>query len=347
MKKLITVLAILMVLVGCTQKDNTGEKRQLIISTWGLSEDLLVSDVYGPFEEKFNVEIILETGTTAERYTKLASDPNSTVDIIELSQKAAADGYADGLFEKIDYTKVPNASDLIEGAATLTKSGYGPAYTVNSIGIIFNPETVGTDIKEWSDLWNTNLVNSIAIPDITTTFGPAMVAMASDVKGVDYTTDKGQTGFKALGELKPNVVKTYSKSSDLAIMFANGEIDAAIVGDFAYPVIKAAAPTVEYLVPASGTYANFNTLDINKNSKNKDLALEFINYRLGLELQTQNASPETLNEAPTNAKVVLDEATAQFKTYGDVASRAKALDYSVINPLMSEWVDNYNRLMNQ
>ena len=41
-------------------------------------------------------------------------------------------------------------------------------------------------------------------------------------------------------ELKPNVVKTYSKSSDLANMFQSGEIEAAVVADFAVDIIQGA-----------------------------------------------------------------------------------------------------------
>lgn len=343
MKKVLTVLLSLLFLVGCSS-GNT-EERTLVISTWGLSEDTLWEDVYKPFEDAYNVKIVLDTGTTAERYTKLKSDPNSNIDVIELSQKAAADGYADGLFETLDYTKIDNAENLIDGAKSLTASGFGPAYTINSIGIVYDREAVGFEIKEWSDLWDSSLASSISIPDITTTFGPALIAMAGDVVGTPYTDDDGVAAFAKLEELKANVVKTYSKSSDLAVMFASGEIKAAIVGDFGYPVIKEAAPNIIYTVPASATYANFNTIDINKNSENKDLAYAYINWRLAEENQLQTA--ESLNEAPVNKNVVLSEALQANKTYGDVAERAKGLDYSIINPLMSSWIDQFNRLMNQ
>ncbi len=363
MKKMVVLLlCFVFVLGGCSneatkenggsvteapQKDpdpsDSGEKRQLIISTWGLSEDILHEDVYGPFEEAFNCEVVLEIGSTSERYTKLANDPNSSIDIIELSQSAAANGYAAGLFEKIDYARIPNAEDLIPAAKELTESGYGPAYTINSIGIIYDPEAVGFEITEFSDLWRSELEGKISIPDITTTFGPAMLSVASDYKGVDLASDNGAAAFEALNELKPNIVKTYAKSSDLANMFASGEIAAAVVGDFGVPIIKGAAPQVTYVTP-EGTYANFNTIDINVNSDNKDLAYEYINWRLSGELQTTTAV--TLNEAPTNSTVELTEEQAANKTYGDVAAAAKALDYSVINPLLEEWINQWNLIVN-
>ena len=170
-----------------------------------------------------------------------------------------------------------------------------------------------------------------------------MVHLASDYAGVDITTDNGAAAFKALEELKPNLVKTYAKSSDLANMFAAGEIQVAIVADYGVPMITEAVPSAEFIVP-EGTYANFNTIDIVANSENKDLAYEYINFRLDAALQTETAV--ALNEAPVNKEVVLDEATAVNKTYGEVAAAAKSIDYSFVNPLLNDWIDQWNRLIN-
>lgn len=353
MKKLfLATLCSMLALTGCGSSEGTTSngqsgsegKRKLVVSTWGLSEDVLHEEVYGPFEEAYDCEIVLELGTTSERYMKLANDPNSTVDVIELSQSAAANGYEADLFEKLDYTQIPNAQDLITAAADMAQTGYGPAYAVNSIGIIYDREAVGFEIDEFADLWNPELEGKISIPDITSTFGPAVMYMASDYKGVDIKTDNGAAAFEALTELKPNIVKTYSKSSDLANMFASGEIEVAVVGDFAIPTIKSAAPNVEYVTPASGTYANFNTVDMNKNSQNKDLAYAYINWRISGELQSVTA--QKINEAPTNSTVELSEEDAVNKTYGEVADKAKAIDFSFVNPILNDWIDQWNRIIN-
>lgn len=347
MKKFIQVTlcaaAVLTTLTACGGSKEEG-KKELVVSTWGLSEDIVNKDVVKPFEEKFDCKVILETGGTNDRYTKLAQNPKSKVDVIELSQAAAAEGYVADLFEKIDYAKLPNAKDLINPASELTKSGYGPAHTINSIGIVYNPTELGFEIKEWADLWRPELKGKVSIPDITTTFGPAMMQVANDYKKGDMKADKGEAAFKALEELKPNIVKTYAKSSDLANMFASKEIAVAVVGDFGLPTIQQAQKDVKFVVPESGTYANFNTMDINKNSENKDLAYEYINWRISSELQTTTA--KSLNESPTNSKVNLDEETAKNKTYGKVAENAKLLDYTLINPLLKEWTDKWNRTLN-
>ncbi len=325
-----------------TQAESAGEQK-LVLSTYGLSEDISAEEVYAPFEEQFNCEIITETGGTNDRYTKLAADRESAIDVIELSQAMTAKGIAEGLFEEIDLSKIANAEDMIAAAKTMAEAGQGVAYTINSIGIIYNPAAVDFEITSFDDLWDESLAGMVSIPEITTTFGPAMVYMASDHAGADIKSDNGEAAFQALAELKPNLVKTYTKSSDLINMFTSGEVAVAVVGDFGVPTIQAANPDLVYVTPDE-TYANFNTISITKNCKNKELAYEYLNYRLSAELQTKTG--KALNEAPTNSKVEFTEEEAKNMTYGEKAANAKALDYSFVNPLLNSWIDQWNRTIN-
>lgn len=349
MKKLQVLMVGVLVLLTMTTVFGAGatesKPKQLIVSTWGLSEDALWSEVYEPFEKQYNVTIVLDTGNAQERYTKLKSDPNTKVDVIELSQKNTADGVADGLFATLTAKELKEYATLIPGAKALVDSGSGAPYTVNSIGIIYNPKTAGMTIDSWDDLWNPALKGKISVPDITTTFGPAFMVMCSDVKGVDFASDKGEAAFKALEELKSNVLRTYARSSDVASLFSNGEIAVAIIGDFGVPVVSKADPNAVYVVPESGTYANFNVINIAKRTENYDLAVAYINYRQNAETEMRTA--KALNEAPVNAKVKLSAELAENKTVGDVAARAKMVDFSIVNPLMTSWVDRFNRLMNK
>lgn len=343
---LIMCAAMLATMSACSSGDSADEPKTLTVSTFQLSEDIVTSDVFKPFEEKYNVKIVPDYGNAGDRLTKLSNNPNSGIDIIELNQSSAAQAYEKGLVEKIDTSKLDNLGKLIAPAKKMQEeAGYGPAYVIQSCGIVYNKEAVGFEITSWEDLWKAELEGKIAVPDITTTFGPAMVHIASDKAGVDIKSDKGAAAFSALEELKPNVVKTYQKSSDLANMFAAGEIAAAVVGDFAVPNIQKADANVQYVVPASGTYANFNTIDVVASSENKELAYAYINWRISEELQ--NVSSKSLNEGPTNANVKLDEEVSKNMTYGSVAENAKVIDYTFVNPLLTEWTDQWNRILNR
>jgi putative spermidine/putrescine transport system substrate-binding protein len=319
--------------------------KQLIVSTWGLSEDSLWSEVYEPFEKSNNLKVILDTGNAQERYTKMKADPNSKVDIIELAQKNVADGVADGAFAKVSPSDIKEFSKLIPAAQAVIKSGSGVPYTINSIGIIYDEKAAGMKITEWKDLWNPALKGKIAVPDITTTFGPAFICMAGDYKGTAVTKDKGEAAFQALAELKPNVVRTYAKASDVANLMKNGEIAAAVVGDFGVPVISKADPDAVYIVPASGTYANFNVMNISKNTKNRELAIAYLNYRLSADTELRTA--KAVNDTPVNTATKIPADISKYMTVGAVAARAKMVDFTYIRPLLTSWIDRYNKLMNQ
>ena len=254
-----------------------------------------------------------------------------------------AKGIEEGLFEDIDLSKIENAKDMITAAKTMAEAGQGVAYTINSIGIMYDPNAVDFEIKSFDDLWDERLQGMVSIPEITTTFGPAMVYMASDHAGADIKSDQAEAAFQALEQLKPNLVKTYTKSSDLINMFTSGEVAVAVVGDFGVPTIQAANPDLVYMTPDT-TYANFNTISITKNCKNKELAYEYLNYRLSPQLQAKTG--KALNEAPTNSKVEFTEEESKNMTYGENAANAKVLDYSFVNPQLNAWIDQWNRIIN-
>lgn len=325
--------------------DTDDASSELVVSTFGLSEDIVKKDIMDPFAAENNATITLEVGNSSDRFTKLKSNPNAAIDVIELAQNNSTEGNQEDMFLEITEDKVPNLASLTEGAKEVYESGAGVPIAVNSIGIVYDPEKVGHDITSWDDIWAEDLKGSIAIPDITVTAGPLFLYVANDHADGNLESDKGEKAFSAVEDLKPNIVKTYTKSSDLANMFQSGEISVAVVADFAYDIIKGASDSVEYVVPESGTYANFNTINIPKDTKNKELALKFVNYRISEE--SQKAKALSLNEGPVNSEVILTEEEAASKTYGDVADRAKAVDFHLINDNMTDWVDQWNRIVNQ
>ena len=182
-------------LVGCKSTDNSAGSDKLIISTWGLNEDVLKKEVFEPFAKEHGVEVVLEVGNNSDRLTKMKNNPNSNIDITYLAESFSEQGIEAGIFEKLDYSKIPNAQKINEKAKYTVENGYGPAYTLNSIGIVVDP-TSNIEINSWEDLWKPELKGKIAIPDITTTNGAAVVDIAATKAGVDITEDNGEAAFK-------------------------------------------------------------------------------------------------------------------------------------------------------
>lgn len=340
MKKLLILILSLLVFTGCSSQKE--EVSSLVVSTWGLSQDVLEKVVFDPFQEANNCNLTLDLGKTDERYTRFSSDSSSSVDVIELSEIAAEKGYQANLFEEIDYSKLENGDKLIDALKPLIDAKKGPAYTLNSLVIVYDSETVSKEINSYKDIWDESLEKFVGIPNITTSFGPAMVYIAADYAESDPFS--GNEAFDALSKLKPNIVKSYGKSSDIANMFTNKEVGVALVGDFALPMILKDNPNLKVVFPSDKMYVNFNTLNINKNSKNKDLAYKYVDYRISSTLQTLSA--KELNEAPTNKEVVLKGDVALNKTYGDNALNLSPIDVKKVTDVLDSWIDNWNRVIN-
>lgn len=335
-------------LAGCSSNASASSNgaKKLTLSTFGLSTKQMTNDLIKPFETKNGVTVKTQFGDSTPRFTQVQHNPNAGVDVMELAQNNTLTGYKKNLWAKLDTSKLKNFKYLSSAQQKLAKQTNSVPYTVNSVGIIYNAKKVGK-ITSWDQLWSSKFRNKIAIPDISTTFGPAMLYIAGDHAGTAVTKDGGKAAFSALKALKPNVVKTYSQSSDLANMFKSGEIVAAVVGDYAVSMVQAAQPDAQYVVPASGTYANYDMVSIVKGTKNLKAAYKYIDYRIGKAAQTKAADPKVLNNAPVNTSVKLSAATSKYMTYGAIAKRAKTIDFGYVNSHLSKWVTTWNKIMNQ
>ncbi len=115
MKKIIALaLCGVFLLTACLVAETTESKdgsaangsKKLVLSTFGLSEDVSWSRYLQTIWRWILLYNRNGTRYRCERFTKLSSNPDSSIDIIELSQAFPADGVAAGLFEEIDFSKM-------------------------------------------------------------------------------------------------------------------------------------------------------------------------------------------------------------------------------------------------
>ena len=185
----------------------------------------------------------------------------------------------------------------------------------------------------------------ITVPGFATTAGPLNVLVAANRKGVDPFADP-DAAFASLSELKPNLVKTYNTGSELVNLFSTGEVVVAAAQDFAFPAIKAAVPSARWAELAEGEFVTFNTVNIVKGTKQKELALSFIDWHLSLDVQKALAVAGT--DAPANAEVELSPEQAAPWTYGEaVIMTLHKPDYAKLNGAKPDWGDRWNEIFGQ
>ncbi len=316
-------------------------KRTLAISIWGFNGDIMERELFKPFKEKHNVEIVLETGNNADRLNKVRIRKGQGVDLIYLADSFAQTGIDEGLFAKIDRSKIPHAGELYPIASGI-HGDFGPAYTVGRYGIIYDSAAVKAPVTSWTDLWREEFKNRASVPGIATTAGPLIVIAAAERQGKDPFKDP-DAAFKSLGELKPNVVKVYNTGSELVNLFAQKEIVVAAAQDFVFANIKAAIPTAQWAELKEGPFANMNTINVVAASPNKDLAEAFIDWHLDPNVQKTMAALKV--DAPVNRKVELSPTEAAQWTYGTaMIDKLRKPDYAKLNEVKSDWIDRWNEL---
>ncbi|WP_299093572.1 ABC transporter substrate-binding protein [uncultured Metabacillus sp.] len=349
MKKIIKGLVVssLFLLAACAPNGDSANDKQepveLVISTWGFAEDFFREEVYKPFEEEHNVEIVLDTGNNADRLNKVRQG-TADVDVIFLSDYYAQQGINDGLFETINRSKIPNIDHIYDAAKAPLGEEYGPAYTIAQFGIAYNPDEVAQPITSWKDLWSEDLKSAITVPGITSTSGPMFLDAASKVSGSqEFNEDQA---FEQMKKLMPNVVKEYGQTSEFVNMFAQGEIAAGPIMEMYFADLQEAVPNAEFVAPKEGGYAVMNTVNVVKGTDNKELAEEFINYLLSKEVQEKSAKEKI--DSPVNTEVQLSEAEAEGLTYGeDVVKSLVVLDMKFVNEHSKAWIDRWNRELAQ
>ncbi len=340
LKSVLALSMVMLVLVACSPKQENGKKQaELVVSTWGFSEDFFRENVYTPFEKEHNVKIVLDTGNNADRLNKVRQG-NSDVDVIFLSDYYAQQGVAEDLFAKLDSTKITNLDKIYDVAKAPLGEGYGPAYTIAQLGIAYNADEVKVPITSWKDLWSNDLKGEITIPSITSTTGPMFLDAASKVSGSEeFNEDKA---FSEMKKIMPNVVKEYGQTSEFVNMFSQGEIVAGPIMAMYFASLQEAVPNAKFVTPAEGGYAVMNTVNVVKNSDQKALAEEFVNYMLSKEIQEKSAKSKI--DSPVNKEVILTEEEAKFVTYGEeFINSLNTLDMKFVNENSKTWIDRWNR----
>jgi putative spermidine/putrescine transport system substrate-binding protein len=317
------------------------QNKTLTISWWGFNGDKLEEIILKPFRTQCGCDLVFETGNNADRLNKIKIRGGGGVDVVYLTDSYSQIGIQEGLFQPVDRSKVPNVNGIYE-LAKEPQGKFGPAYTIGRVGIIYDSAKVSAPITSWNDLWRDDLKRRVSLPGITTTAGPMTVLVAANKAGVDPYKDES-AAFKALEQLKPNVVKNYNTGSELVNLFSTGEVSVAMAQDFTLAQIQAAVPTVRWAELKEGDYATLNTVNIAKGAANPELAHQFINFILDPKIQQTLA--ERGVDAPVSTAVQLTPEQASRWTYGQkMISSLKRLDYEKLNAAKNDWLDAWSEV---
>lgn len=271
---------------------------KLVISIWGGSwRDLIAETAAKKFTKDTGVPVEFITGGTIDRLNKAKLSKDSPESDITFTTSHVGWLYAnDGLFEKLDLSKIPNAKNLAE-PAKISPYHLGSWAYIYTIG--YRPDLV-KDVKfeSWNDLWNPALKSKIAAPD----FDPSHIIVVSAIlSGADAAHwQKGEAKLKAL---KPNFKAFYTNDANSQQLLANGETPVQVVLSMnAHYMIGQGVP-ITLVIPKEGGVLGIDTVAIMKGSRKADLAYKFINTLFDPAIQADIAKLKKGSPAVLNAKV--------------------------------------------
>ncbi|WP_116134052.1 PotD/PotF family extracellular solute-binding protein [Tropicimonas sp. IMCC34043] len=326
--------------LGLAISANAAGAETLTISWWGYNGEKLNANIIEPFKAQCGCDVVFETGNNADRLGKLQARGGKGVDVIYLTDSYSQIGIEAGIFQKIDRERLPNLKNVYAMARD-PQGGYGPAYTIGRVGIVFDAAKV-TPVTSWNELWRDDLKGTITLPGITTTAGPMVVIQAGKHAGVDPFTQPDPT-FAAIEALKPNTVKNYNTGSEMVNLISTGEATVAVAQDFTMASLQAAVPTMTWATLEDGDIATLNTVNIPKGAENPDLAYAFIDFILSLPVQQVNAEQGV--DAPVNMGVDLTPEQASIWTYGSEAiEKLNRMNYAQMNAAKADWIDRWNEI---
>jgi putative spermidine/putrescine transport system substrate-binding protein len=316
------------------------EKRKLYVSHWGFGWDLIDKLVIKPFEKEYNVEIILISGTTSERYTKLVKGVEPIPDVIFLPDYYAYRAIQQGLLIRLDLSKLQNYQyiyDFIREQLPSYIKDYGVPHTIQDLGIAYRTDR-HAQVTSWKDLWREDFRNEILWPAMTATSGPmALVMTALAFTGDMHNVD---IAFKKLKELTPYIKAYYTRSGDPQLYMERGEVDIVPILRYNWGPLKNLSLPIGIVYPAEGSMYVLNVISVVNGSKNVDLAYKFIDYWISKEVQQKLS--DALVDAPIN-KMVKVPSGHPFDISG-VVQRPIYLDPKFLAENLEGWVNKWREI---
>ena len=307
---------------------------KLVVSIWGGSwRDLVAATAAKKFTQETGVPVEFITGGTIDRLNKAKLSKGSPESDLTFTTSHVGWLYAnDGLYEKLDLSKVPNAKNLVE-QAKISPFHIGTWAYVYTIG--YRPDLMkGLAFQSWADLWKPEMKGKLAAPD----FDPSHIIVVSAIlSGGDAATwQKGQAKLK---ELKPSFKAFYTNDANSQQLIANGETPVQVILSMNAHYMAGEGVPIQLVIPKEGAVLGIDTIAIMKDSKKTELAYKFINALLDPAIQAEVAKLKKGSPVVLDAKLDADVAKLPgvFTTPEQWKSQAIIIDHKLRAEKTAEW----------
>ncbi len=321
MKKIVlafTLILSVLVLSACGESKET-----LYVLNWGEYMDM---DLIDQFEEEYGVKVVYDVTPSNEEMEVKIKAGTTKYDIAFPSDYMIDKLRQQGLLNEIDYSKLTGLDNVTfksEVTALTDGKGYDPyfvPYFWGTVGIMYNTTSVNVnDLTGFEVLFDSNTTYKVGMYD------SARDASAAALMALGYDVNTNNAAeLTAAEELMAAGKYDIFGEDNLKGLVHSGNLDMALVysGDYFDELYVAEEEDAEvnfaYFVPET-TNIWVDGFVIPTTSENTDLAHDFINFFMDVDVSAQNA--DWVGYAP-----VLEE------TYNLLVSDEYGYDYDNYNP---------------
>jgi putative spermidine/putrescine transport system substrate-binding protein len=309
-------------------------QEKLVISTWGGNWKDGVAIVGKEFTKRTGVEVEYITGGTLDRLAKAkVARANPESDLTNTTAHVGYLYYSDGLMEKLDYSKIPNAAGLYPMAkrSDFTVSDYVYIYSP-----VFRTNAMPKDFKidSWEVLWSAAVKGKLGLPD----FDPSHIIIAA-TKLAGVKPEEWDKVKPKLLALKPSIKAFYQSDATSQNLMRTGETPVQVMLNInGYHLEKLGLP-VKIEVPKEGAVVGVDVWGINAGSKKKELAQKFIDLTLDPEMLAQLCNFHKCSPMSPKAKLAPEIASLPgiFTTQAQIEKEAIVVDDKAYATLLPQW----------
>jgi putative spermidine/putrescine transport system substrate-binding protein len=150
MKKSILATALVGALTAAMSLDALAQQIT-VVNFGGANANAQKKAYYEPFEKTGTKVVSVEYNGEQAKIKAMVETKKVTWDVVEVESPDVARGCDEGLFEKLDYSKVGNKADF--NPAAVTECGIG--IFVWSTVMAYNGDKLKDGPKTWADFWDT------------------------------------------------------------------------------------------------------------------------------------------------------------------------------------------------
>jgi putative spermidine/putrescine transport system substrate-binding protein len=315
------------------------QKEPLVVSVWGGNwKDTVEKIVAKAFTAKTGIPVEFEVGGTIDRLAKARVAKGAPLVDVNFTTTHVGRLYiSDGLYQKLDLAKLPNAKDLAKEAL---RSDFHLGTWAYVYTIAYRPDRVPFEITKWSDLWDPRLKGKVGLPD----FDPShIITIAALLDGGDEIN--WQKGSERLRKLKPNVAAFFSTDARSQDLMKTGEAPVQVMLSInAFHLIDQGL-NVRVITPTDRPgIVGIDTVAVMAGTKKAEAAHQFVDLALSKDIQDQLVA--TFKAGPTNLKTAvpakLRGQPGVFTTPAEWKERGYIMNDEARAKTLAAWKDWFN-----